>query len=140
MFLQTIYVSTRLAETADADLAEILHASRANNPDIAVTGILVVTRGRFIQALEGPAESVEPLLDFIAQDARHGGMRVIARLTAGERSFARFAMAEFMPDEARAAALDARIDALAAEADPGAARALLNDLARDAVEADSKAA
>ncbi len=135
MLLQTIYASARRADESGADLQDILWASRRNNPAIDVTGLLVILPDRYVQALEGPAGSVEPLLDFISDDARHAGMRIVTRLQAGERSFARFAMADFAPSSDPAARLTARVDNLIDRPDPAAGRDLWRDLARLSVEA-----
>lgn len=140
MFEQLIYVSTRPDGAGASDLTDILRASRRNNPDIDVTGLLIVTPRRYVQALEGPPESIEPLLDFIARDPRHGGMQVIARLTAPRRSFASFAMAHAESDETFAEAIEERLGRHDAAGDAEIARDLLHDLARRAVAAPDQPA
>lgn len=135
MLLQTIYASARRADESGADLQDILSASRRNNPAIDVTGLLVILPDRYVQPLEGPADSVEPLLDFISDDPRHDGMRIVTRLLAEERSFARFAMADFAPRSDSAARLTDRVEKLIDRPDPAAGRDLWCDLARLSVGA-----
>lgn len=130
MILQAVYISRRPMPAHGSELADILAASRRNNPEIGITGLLAVTPLRYVQILEGPRESVDMLLDFIADDERHGRMQVIDRSDVAERNFGCFAMAELDARHLEAEDLDRRLDRLVDHPDPDAALALVRDLAR----------
>lgn len=85
-----IYASRH--EIADADLDEevnvIVRASIRNNRTVAVTGLLLVHAGRFVQALEGPASAVEQTYRRILADPRHTDSKVLKAEQAPRRLFA----------------------------------------------------
>jgi hypothetical protein len=65
------YIS-RFADDLDSSgLEAISEASRRNNVELGVTGILVASGGVFMQILEGPPESVAQLWARISADDRH---------------------------------------------------------------------
>jgi hypothetical protein len=66
-----IYVSNATRRFDEAQLKEILMASRAANAEIEVTGLLLYKDGSFMQMLEGPENAVRALLDKILRDPRH---------------------------------------------------------------------
>ncbi|GJE04473.1 BLUF domain-containing protein [Methylobacterium isbiliense] len=70
-----LYVSRRAA--TDADIRDIVAASRARNAVLGVTGALVASRGRFAQVLEGPRAAVDALMDSVRRDRRHAGVEVL---------------------------------------------------------------
>lgn len=74
------------------DLAAIRDSSYRNNPGAAITGALVYDRGQFIQALEGPADSVEALLERVRVDRRAGGMDVLIDTSTPMRSLEAWTM------------------------------------------------
>ena len=82
------YAGTDLAH----DLAAIRDASHRNNPGAGITGALVYDRGQFIQALEGPAASVEALLGRVRGDPRAGAMDVLIDTSTPMRSLQEWSM------------------------------------------------
>lgn len=68
-----VYTSARSKQCDDKDIEEILEASRRNNSAVGVTGILVHTKDRFLQVLEGEHSKVMALYEKIEKDPRHGG-------------------------------------------------------------------
>jgi hypothetical protein len=91
-----IYASrARDAERGDFSelIREILLKSIHKNRMAAVTGLLVVGEGRFLQVLEGPAGEVESTFERIRGDERHVGVAVIARGSADRRLFRDWNMA-----------------------------------------------
>ena len=76
----------------DALLGSILKTSVRNNAQVAVTGMLVLYRNQFIQALEGPAESVEMICRKVRRDRRHQHFKLVEDVTTPSRSFAGWAM------------------------------------------------
>ena len=108
MLTQIVYASSAARPLGDADLAEILRASRRNNADAGVTGALLYSEGNFIQVLEGPATSVAAVYRRIERDTRHHSILPLLRSTVDERQFPEWAMgfhrASTLPEEDRAAA------------------------------------
>jgi hypothetical protein len=103
---QAIYCS-RALRAGEEHLADILDRSRINNPELGITGVLIVIGDTYLQLLEGPEESVGTLLEFIAEDDRHDRMEVLARRPMTAREFGDWAMAhhDVEPDSA----LDAQV-------------------------------
>ena len=101
-------------DDAPKGLARLIYASRAvdavaasseqvrtillkaiqHNRVAAITGVLVVGNGRFLQCLEGPAGEVETTFARIRQDSRHTDIVVIARGPAERRLFRDWNMAQ----------------------------------------------
>jgi hypothetical protein len=85
-----IYASRH--DIADADLDEevgaIVRASIRNNREVAITGLLLVHGGRFVQALEGPAAAVEQTYHRILADPRHRDSKILKAARAPVRMFA----------------------------------------------------
>lgn len=99
--LQIVYVSSARAE-AGADpstVARILQSSRVNNSRDGVTGALYTDGKRFLQALEGPEETVTSTFSRIKEDTRHQAVVTLSRRTVEEREFGEWAMAHRLPGE-----------------------------------------
>lgn len=80
-----LYISRRAA--TDADVRDIVEASRARNAGLQVTGALVASGGRFAQILEGPRAAVDALMDSIRRDRRHSGVEVLTYEDIERRRF-----------------------------------------------------
>jgi len=72
-----IYISTGRADHLLADRDDILALARRNNPELGITGMLITHTSTYVQILEGPPETVVPLLRYIAGDRRHSGFRLL---------------------------------------------------------------
>ena len=59
--LQLLYVSGASIHLGQADIQEILTASRRNNQRVGITGMLLWADGVFIQVLEGEPDTVRTL-------------------------------------------------------------------------------
>jgi hypothetical protein len=68
---QLLYTSSTFRDFDEAQLEDILAASRRNNPKLGVTGILMYCEGGFMQVLEGEPDALAPLYARIATDKRH---------------------------------------------------------------------
>ncbi len=90
--LRLVYVSTANPTLSDDDLLNILRVSRVNNARDGVTGLLLYKDGNIIQAIEGPAEKIEDLLDRLARDTRHRDIQVLSREQVEERLFPNWSM------------------------------------------------
>jgi hypothetical protein len=87
-----IYVSTAPRKLRQGELEAILVQSRRNNERDGVTGMLIYADGSFIQAVEGPAESIDTLLARLHHDERHRDILVIARYPVAQRQFPDWSM------------------------------------------------
>ncbi|WP_293907664.1 BLUF domain-containing protein [Phenylobacterium sp.] len=71
----------------DHEIGSIVQTSRRNNRDVAITGLLLVHEGYFVQALEGPAEAVMSTYRRILDDPRHEKSKVLSAGPAAGREF-----------------------------------------------------
>ena len=90
--IRLLYISTARQTVTPEMLADILRASRRNNPGAGVSGLLIVGGRRFLQALEGPEAAVMTTYDRIARDPRHFAVVQLARETITERQFPHWSM------------------------------------------------
>lgn len=90
--ISIIYISNAAKSLPTEELDEILVSSRQKNARIGVTGMLVHMDGCFIQALEGEAAVLDPLVARIVEDRRHRDFVVIARYPIAERQFPHWSM------------------------------------------------
>ena len=89
---QLVYVSTASWAMSDADLNDILDASRRNNRTKSVTGLLLYLDHGFLQVLEGPKAAVEETYAIICRDRRHSGPRILIAQDVEERLFGSWSM------------------------------------------------
>ena len=66
-----VYTSFRKPVCTDTEIKNILAACKKNNPKRSVTGILLHSRSRFLQYIEGSKKDVEELYQLIHADPRH---------------------------------------------------------------------
>lgn len=69
------------------EIDALIRASIRNNRASAITGLLLVHDGWFLQALEGPAEAVMTTYQRILNDPRHTDSRVVSAGPGGAREF-----------------------------------------------------
>jgi hypothetical protein len=93
--IRLLYISTsRLApDSQEKQLREILDASKRNNADLGITGMLVHGGGMFLQVLEGPDNNVLRIYSKILDDPRHTDSQIVLISVAEERAFPKWAMA-----------------------------------------------
>lgn len=134
---QLIYVSTATRELDAPELDLILASSARNNPGWAITGMLLYSRGTFMQVLEGEAAAVDALMAILGKDPRHHHLLVLERCAIPARAFARWTMGfrRLGADDSRRAPAWAPLfergfDAEALGVQPGVALAMLRDFAR----------
>jgi hypothetical protein len=75
------------AEDLDHEVHDIVRASIRNNRQVAVTGLLLVHDGWFVQALEGPADAVMNIYRRICDDPRHEDCKMLSAGPAATREF-----------------------------------------------------
>lgn len=96
--LALVYISEAARAISQADLDDILAASRRNNLQLDVTGILLFENDTFIQLLEGPADKVEALYRKIRTDSRHTNVMILLEEAASKRRFPEWSMAFQRPE------------------------------------------
>jgi hypothetical protein len=89
---QLVYVSAASWAMSNAELNEILDASRRNNRRSAVTGMLLHIDRGFLQVLEGPKAAVEEIFARIKRDSRHNALRVLIEQETEGRQFGDWSM------------------------------------------------
>lgn len=87
-----LYVSAAKGAVSEADIADILAASRRNNARVEVTGLLLHIDGGFLQILEGPDAAVEETYARITADPRHGNVLLLWSEAAETRAFPDWSM------------------------------------------------
>lgn len=134
-----VYVSTArfdLGVTRDlAAIDTILVKSRQRNAIVDVTGALLFTEGRFVQALEGEREHVRGVFDRILADPRHADVEILSAQFADRRRFKEWSMAFVGDNEAlRVRFQDAPLAALGKRAAGDAMLDFMLDLVRNSDE------
>jgi hypothetical protein len=125
-----VYASRQNVEAVDLDyqVDAIIRSSIGNNRRDGLTGLLLVHDGWFVQALEGPAETVMTAYGRITRDPRHSDPTVLTAGPADRREFGDWNMCErrAAPSDAAILATLSRKGAFEpAGLKPGAALALL---------------
>ena len=91
--IQLIYVSSAVEEFSDDELDRILESSVRHNTPQAVTGMLLYSRGSFMQVLEGEEDAVEETWQRIGKDPRHFDIFLLSREIIEQKEFASWSMA-----------------------------------------------
>ncbi len=87
-------------EAVGAVVDNILATARRRNAQIGVTGALLFTEGRFVQALEGDRDTVRATFDRIVGDPRHSDVEVLASQFGDRHRFKEWSMAYVGNNEA----------------------------------------
>jgi predicted CopG family antitoxin len=89
-----IYRSTTTAESGRAadHIPDILRQAVARNGIDGITGLLYTEEDTFLQAIEGPSDSMSDLLDRLYEDRRHRDLEILADRTIDEREFGDWTM------------------------------------------------
>lgn len=122
---QILYISCARPPGASADLGSILEQSRHNNALDGVTGLLYSGDGRYLQLLEGPADSVDATYARILADVRHYDITLLAERAIASRQFGYWSMAWRDPGDPRDA-FDARVERLLMNASEDVRRAFID--------------
>ncbi|WP_010219691.1 BLUF domain-containing protein [Sphingomonas sp. PAMC 26621] len=101
-FYTLVYESTAtpsVAATMSAEIESMLATARRRNPAVGIGGALLVTEGRFVQALEGKQSDVQATFDRISLDPRHSDIEILCAQSSTRRRFTEWSMA-FVGDTA----------------------------------------
>ena len=94
MFLiQIIYSSEVSSDIGPKDIEQILTASRKNNAQKHISGLLAFDGRYFLQALEGLRSEVNQWLETISRDPRHKDLCIMHYREITERDFCDWNMA-----------------------------------------------
>lgn len=92
MIYYIVYLSSATQLYSDFDISDILTASRRNNLEKDVTGILLYHEGSILQVLEGDKQTLTDLYLKIKGDKRHNNVTQMVQGTCEERNFADWSM------------------------------------------------
>jgi hypothetical protein len=93
MLAQLVYVSSRKSNCTEEEITKILAACEKNNPHVDATGVLLYSKEKFIQYLEGDSKQLLALFDKIKQDSRHKDIKMISYGPIKEKAFPSWHMA-----------------------------------------------
>src|SRR5687768_3445399 len=112
MRLERLVYESRATGTTESviNLAVLLAESQRNNDGDGLTGALAAHRDRYVQVVEGSAQTLDGLLRRLEGDPRHRDIVIIGREPIDERLFGRWSMAAAKITPEHAAALDDLID------------------------------
>lgn len=80
------------AKGIEPHVGQILRASRTNNGELNIGGVLFYGDGYFFQCLEGEESAVRQLMEVIKQDERHQDVKIIVERPISERYFGNWSM------------------------------------------------
>ena len=92
MFIQRLLYRSESAlvgsnDEVDDQVQQIVESSRKANEAAGLTGVLLLSSGGFIQALEGPVDVIETKFERICCDLRHRRVRLLQLAAVEERLF-----------------------------------------------------
>ena len=100
MLIQLTYASRIAKMLAPDDLKIILAASQRNNQGVGVTGVLYLSKGFFLQQLEGDRTAVNALYHRILLDPRHRDAAILDFSEIAARKFTQWSMGSLSTLEA----------------------------------------
>ena len=91
---QIIYRSTSTSDSGRAadDIPGILRQAVAHNGLDGITGLLYTEEGAFLQAIEGPPDSMSDLLARLYDDDRHHALEILVDRAIERREFGDWTM------------------------------------------------
>jgi hypothetical protein len=93
MLSQLVYVSNRKANCSKEEIEKILRSCEVTNASLDITGVLLYSKTRFIQYLEGDARELLGLYDKIKGDKRHEKALIVSYGAIRSKEFPSWQMA-----------------------------------------------
>lgn len=87
------YVSRQSFILSDEEIFSLLSCYRVNNTKNEITGMLIYFDGTFVQFLEGPKSTIDPLFKKISRDKRHQDIILLTEGVSDKREFEDWSMA-----------------------------------------------
>lgn len=81
-----------VAQNLDFEVDQIIEKAMTRNRAVGLTGLLLVIRGHFIQALEGQVDEVRTTYARISRDPRHRDLHIITQGPTADRLFGDWSM------------------------------------------------
>ena len=94
-----LYASKVSPNFGPMDMHDILDASRRNNGDQGITGLLIMADGYFFQALEGDRKAVNATYSRILKDPRHSLSVILSSQEIDKRQFSGWSMGYVLSTE-----------------------------------------
>jgi hypothetical protein len=90
--IQIVYTSKARSDINDAQIVNIHSIALSNNAQSGVTGMLLYTKGTFLQVIEGEADIIDRLMEKIKSDTRHYDVEVVVRNSITNHEFKNWSM------------------------------------------------
>jgi len=87
-----VYMSSAKLGLTEGEIINIVEDARINNEKIGVTGLLLFSKGNFMQLLEGVEPVIDTLYDKIRIDNRHADVKVLLKEPIAHRNFGDWTM------------------------------------------------
>ncbi|MFD0933394.1 BLUF domain-containing protein [Psychroflexus salinarum] len=87
------YMSSQSRIMSKKSIEDFLFEVRDKNKQLAITGILLLIQGKFVQYIEGPAEEIDKVYKSISKDKRHTEMILLDSGNLDDRQFKNWSMA-----------------------------------------------
>jgi DNA-binding transcriptional regulator WhiA len=103
--IQIVYTSKARSDVNDAQIINIHSKALSNNVQKGITGMLLYTKGTFLQVIEGEADIIDRLMETIKSDTRHHDVEILVRNSIKHREFKNWSMGYRRLDDGDAKAL-----------------------------------
>jgi len=87
------YMSHQSRVMSDEDINNLLFQIREKNKRLAITGLLLLIQGKFVQYIEGPKSEINSVYESIKVDPRHNELLLLDSGEIEERQFLDWSMA-----------------------------------------------
>ena len=87
------YMSVQTQVMTKQEVENFLFKIREKNKRLAITGVLLLIQGKFVQYIEGPAEEIETVYSKIKTDPRHNELLLLDQGDTSTRQFKNWDMA-----------------------------------------------
>jgi len=87
------YMSSQSQVLKKQDIEELLFQIREKNKRLAITGILLLIQGKFVQYIEGKSTEIDKVYDSIKKDSRHNELILLDSGELQTRQFKDWSMA-----------------------------------------------
>ena len=87
------YMSHQSRVMSDEDINKLLFQIREKNKRLAITGLLLLIQGKFVQYIEGPKPEIKNVYESIKIDPRHNELLLLDSGDIEERQFQDWSMA-----------------------------------------------
>jgi hypothetical protein len=90
--IQIVYTSKATCDLGEDQIVKIHSTALSNNAQRDITGMLLYSKGTFLQVIEGKGEAINHLMERIKLDTRHCDVEVLVKNTIKHREFKNWSM------------------------------------------------